>query len=223
MDYKPTLLKIYDLLQERYGRLNWWPGDSEFEVCAGSILTQNTSWTNVEKAIANLKKAGLLDARKILQQSDAELAGLIRPAGYHNLKAKRLKAVSAWVLANCNGDFNRLTDTPTGELRRDLLKIHGVGPETADCILLYALHRPVFVIDSYTRRVFSRLGLVSGDHGYQEMQVFFEDNLPRSVELFNDYHAQVVHLAKDVCKSKPACADCPLQEICQHARLLSGG
>ena len=208
--------KTFNTLFRRYGPQHWWPGDSPFEVMVGAVLTQNTAWTNVEKAIANLIANQALDARVILDTSPEQLAEWLRPSGYFNIKAKRLQNFCRWYIEH--GGYERLTTWPTPELRRGLLSINGVGPETADDILLYAFERPVFVIDAYTRRLFSRLGLIGGSEDYESLRQAIEHGLRREAErtvLFNEYHALIVKHAKDYCQSKPRCEACCLNRRCE--------
>jgi endonuclease-3 related protein len=215
------LEQIYDLLFERFGPQDWWPGDTPFEIIIGAILTQNTNWTNVEKAIANLKKNSVLSPDKLHKLDIKKLAGLIRPAGYFNIKAKRLKNFINWLFENYSGKLKNLEKVPTDRLRRELLSIKGVGPETADSILLYAFERPVFVVDAYTFRICSRHRLIDKGADYHQIQEFFESNLAASrkgrltadVQLFNEYHALLVRLGKDFCKPTPRCEDCPLNQL----------
>ncbi len=199
------LMQVYELLFERFGKQNWWPVSSnnkEFEVCVGAILTQNTAWTNVEKAIKNLKENNLLSKEAIAKVNVKKLANLIRSAGYFNQKAKKLKE-----FASFDGEVTR----------ENLLNIWGIGPETADSILLYAYNRPTFVIDAYTKRIFSRLG--RGEKSYEELQEMFMKNLPENYRLFNEYHALIVRLAKEHCRTKPECGNCPLNNVCQTGKL----
>lgn len=207
------LKKIYDLLYARFGSQDWWPGDTPFEVIVGAVLTQNTNWGNVEKAIANLKKAKALTPEKLHSMKPAELAELIRPAGYYNIKASRLKNLIGWLFINYAGKLAKLIDIPAVRLRDELLGVSGVGPETADSILLYALNRPVFVVDAYTRRILSRHRLIENDAEYEQIRMFFESNLPRDVQLFNEYHALLVRTGKEFCKPTPRCSDCPLNHL----------
>lgn len=219
MNRSDPWLAPYRLLLARHGRQHWWPGETPFEVMVGAVLTQNTAWTNVERAIANLKAADALDCADILALADAELAALIRPAGYFNVKAARLKALCRFLAER--GVAERPQELAgqgsLAELRRDLLAVHGVGEETADSILLYALGQPSFVVDAYTRRAWTRLGLLTGAEGYRDIQRLFEDHLPRELALYNEYHALIVRLGKDHCRPKPRCADCPLNSICPTA------
>jgi endonuclease-3 related protein len=204
---------IYDLLFVRFGPQHWWPGETPFEVIVGAVLTQNTNWGNVEKAIANLKKAKTLTPEKLHSLKPAKLAKLIRPAGYFNIKASRLKNLIGWLFMNYAGKLAKLKNIPTQQLRGQLLGVSGVGPETADSILLYALNRLVFVVDAYTKRILSRHHLIRFDAGYEQIRTFFESNLPENTQLFNEYHALLVRTGKEFCKPTPLCADCPLNHL----------
>jgi endonuclease-3 related protein len=216
------LKEIYDLLYKRFGPQDWWPGDTPFEVIVGAILTQNTNWTNVEKAITNIKNANLLTPEKLHHLDITKLAALIRPAGYFNIKAKRLKNFLDWFFENYEGNLVNLEKVRTSELREQLLSVKGIGPETADSILLYALNRPVFVVDAYTARICARhhlidedadLSVVSSSNHYHQIQETFESNLPCDIQLFNEYHALIVNLGKDFCKPTPKCEECPLNAL----------
>lgn len=209
------LLSVYGALEERYGPQHWWPGDSPFEVMVGAVLTQNTAWTNVEKAIANLKAADCLAPEAIARMPASRLARMIKSSGYFNVKAKRLQNFCRWY-ANAGGR-RRLAKRNTQSLRHELLTVNGVGRETADDILLYAFGRPVFVIDAYTRRLFSRLGLFESGMGYEEMRAGFESALPEDAALFNEYHALIVKHAKDICRKRPRCEACCLRPRCPSA------
>jgi len=205
------LLKIYKSLYDFFGPLNWWPGDSPFEIMVGAILTQNTSWSNVEKAISNLKKENLLEPWKLYRIDQEELARLIRPSGYYNIKAQRLKSFITFFVEEYNGSAKKMFSDDSEELRRKLLKIKGIGPETADSILLYAGNKPFFVVDAYTKRIFSRHKLISKDATYHQIQEFFVQSLGREAKLFNEFHAQIVMLGKTICTSRnPACSKCPI-------------
>ncbi len=195
-----------------YGPQHWWPGDSPFEVMVGAILTQNTAWPNVEKAIANLKRAGLLSPGGLAAAPPDQVAGLIRPSGYFNIKAGRLRCFCVFLLEK--GGEEALRREETAVLRKALLEVHGVGPETADDMLLYAFQRPVFVIDAYTRRIFYRLGLAQGSESYEALRQGFESALGPDVDLFNEYHALIVRHAKEACGKKPDCGACCLADIC---------
>ncbi len=203
---------IYQRLYRAFGPQNWWPGKNPFEIIIGAILTQNTAWTNVEKAIKNLEKQGLLSARGLRDVPLKDLAKAIRSAGYFNQKAKKLKAFIDFLFVNYGGSVKRMFKKETALLRQELLEIKGIGQETADSILLYAGNKPIFVIDAYTRRVLSRLQLISEKADYQEIQQLFTQNLPLDVQLFNEFHALFVRLGKDICKkTKPDCGCCPLK------------
>lgn len=209
------LQTVYRRLFERYGAQHWWPADTPFEVMVGAILTQNTAWSNVEKAIANLKVAEALTPEAITTVAHDTLAAWLRPSGYFNIKAQRLRNYCEWYLAQ--GGFASLNALDDATLRHAVLSVNGVGPETADDILLYAFQRPLFVIDAYTRRIFSRLGLVQHDSGYETLRHHFEDDLhkePNRVALFNEYHALIVLHAKEHCRVKPRCSGCPLRRGC---------
>jgi len=204
---------IYDRLFERFGPQHWWPGETPFEIIVGAILTQNTNWTNVEKAIGNLKKAGVLTPDKLHALDVGALAELIRPAGYFNIKAGRLKHFLDRLFERFEGQLDRLGALPADRLREELLSIKGIGPETADSIALYAFDKPVFVVDAYTGRILGRHGLLEPQAGYEEVRMLFESTLPRDVRLYNEYHALLVRLGKEHCKPKPQCAGCPLEDL----------
>lgn len=205
------LLRIYGKLYARFGPRHWWPADTALEVVVGAILTQNTAWTNVEKAIATLKHRRLLTAEKLYRLDIKTLASLIRPAGYYNIKAKRLKNFLEFLFTGYNGSLKKLFSSLLPDLRNRLLSINGIGPETADSILLYAARKPVFVVDAYTKRIFSRHNLIRPDADYRQVQRFFTDNLPKDEKLFNEYHALIVELGKNICKAKPRCRICPIR------------
>jgi len=207
------LIKFYELAFERFGPQHWWPGETQFEIITGAILTQNTSWTNVEKAIANLKSADLLTPERLYHFDLPQLAELIRPAGYYNIKAKRLKNFVGWLFDNYNGKLTSLESVDTDRLRAELLAIKGIGPETADSILLYAFDRPVFVVDAYTARIAFRHGLIGQDVGYEQLRELFQSNLPEDTQLFNEYHALLVRVGKEFCKPKANCPTCPLGKL----------
>jgi endonuclease-3 related protein len=207
------LTEIYQLLYERFGPQRWWPGQTQFEIIVGAILTQNTSWANVEKAIANLKSADRLTPEALHSLDHAQLAELIRPAGYFNVKAKRLMSFLNWLFEDYNGRLEDLEGVKTYQLRAELLSVKGIGPETADSILLYAFNRPVFVVDAYTARVAVRHHLIEPDAGYEQLQDLFQSNLQQDVQLFNEYHALLVRVGKEFCKPSPKCPACPLNHL----------
>ena len=215
------LRAIYTQLLARYGPQGWWPAESPFEVIVGAILTQSTNWQNVERAIENLKKHNALTPEQLSKLPEEKLAELIRPAGYFRQKAKKLKAFVAHLYAHYDGDLRRMLAQSTKKLRAELLSIWGIGPETADSILLYAAHKPVFVVDTYTRRIFSRLGLVSEKVSYEKLQGLFMQKLPRSAKLFNEYHALIVRHGKEICRPQPRCERCVLAHACQFYRRSS--
>ena len=203
---------IYQKLHRAFGPQHWWPAESSFEVIVGAILTQSTSWKNGEKAIGNLKKHKVLTAKKLYRLKSRKLATYIRPAGYYNIKTKRLKAFLKFFFEKYRGNLKRLSQKPLLILRQELLAVNGIGPESADSILLYALGKPAFVVDAYTKRIFSRHRLIKESVSYDETQDFFRQNLKNEVKLFNEYHALLVKLGKDYClKRIPRCAECPLK------------
>lgn len=212
-----TFLQVYKSLFSHYGPQHWWPGDSPFEVMVGAILTQNTAWTNVERAIANLKAISSLTPQSIIGLPVSELAVCLKPSGYFNVKAQRLRNFCQWYVDN--GKFESLSRFDTTTLRRHLLAINGIGPETADDMLLYAFERPVFVIDAYTRRLFSRLAVIDAAEGYETLRHRFEAALTPDAALFNEYHALIVCHAKAVCKKRPACTICCLAGRCPAREL----
>ena len=199
----------------RYGPQHWWPVKEPFEVIIGAILTQSTSWRNAGKAIHNLEKADVLSPKAIRRLGLSELATLIHPCGYYNAKAQKLKAFVDWLEKYHNGDLNHLFATKIDHLRQQLLSVYGIGNETADSIILYAGNKPIFVVDAYTHRIFSRIGLAPHVNGYLDYQAFFMANLPADVRLFNEYHALIVGLAKEVCRKLPLCPQCCLADICR--------
>ncbi len=184
----------------------------------GAILTQSASWLNVEKAIANLKATKTPSPEALRQFSLSEIAMLIRPCGYYNAKAFKLKSLAQWLGDNYDDDLNKLFAQDTDHLRQQLLSIHGIGQETADSIILYAANKPIFVIDAYTRRIINRIGLAPGNNSYAAYQVLFMDNLPIDVRLFNEYHALLVCLGKEVCRTRPLCQQCCLRNICHFSK-----
>ena len=217
---RENLMDIYNRLYKHFGPQHWWPGQTPFEVMVGAVLTQNTAWINVERAIANLRAAGCVDADRILAVRQATLAAMLRPAGYFNVKARRLRNYCRWY-RGCGG-HDAIAVMDTVHLRRELLSVNGIGPETADDILLYAFGRPVFVIDAYTRRLFGRLGLLDDSAGYETLRAYFERHLRADASLFNEYHALIVRHAKDICKTRPRCAECCLRGLCPAASVSRG-
>jgi endonuclease-3 related protein len=210
---RETLNEIYELLFKRFGPQHWWPGDTQFEIIIGAILTQNTNWTNVEKAITNIKSADLLSPEKLYYLDVPQLAELIRPAGYYNIKAKRLKSFLSWLFENYDGSLSNLEGLDTERLRAELLAIKGIGCETADSILLYAFNRPIFVVDAYTARVSIRHGLIEPSADYEQLRELFQSNLTEDVQLFNEYHALLVKVGKLFCRPKARCPGCPLERL----------
>ncbi len=208
--------EAYRLLYDHFGPQDWWPGDSPFEIMIGAVLTQNTNWSNVKKAIDNLKSEDLLRYESLCQVSVDELAQLIRPAGYYNLKAQRLRNLLDMIATHYQGELALFLEDDVQSARENLLAVKGVGPETADSILLYACEKPVFVVDMYTHRVFSRHNMVEEETDYSTIQNVFLDNLPRDIQLYNEFHALIVRVAGTFCKkTKPLCEQCPLQGLNQ--------
>ena len=212
MSKRNKFQRIYDSLNSHYGPQHWWPADTPFEVMVGAVLVQNTAWKNASTAISRLKEVGLMTPSAIHEISTDELSSYIVSSGYFNIKAVRLKALCQWLVEQ--GDIDQLKKLPLRSLRRDLLDIHGIGPETADDILLYALDKAVFVIDAYTRRLFSRLSLLQHDDSYENLRRGFEQALDEDVEAFKQYHALIVVHAKDICRKQPQCERCCLAKQC---------
>ncbi len=210
-----TLQEVYDRLLAAYGPQSWWPGESPFEVLVGAILVQNTSWQNVRKAIDNLRQADLMAPHALYSVPADELEELIRPAGYYRVKARRLRNLLALVVTRYGGSLEAMFQTRPSTLREQLLSVNGIGPETADSILLYAAGQPVFVVDAYTRRIMARLGLAGEAASYEKLQQLFMQHLPPDVRLYNEYHALLVALGKNICvKRMPRCGQCPLEDLC---------
>ncbi len=215
-----SLLALYERLFAAFGPQGWWPGETPFEVVVGAVLTQNTAWRNVERAIARLKKADALTPAAIAHAPRAMLEDWIRPAGFYRQKAARLQGVARFVLEE--GGMEALAEAArrnTDAARRKWLSLHGIGPETADSILLYAFDVPIFVIDAYTKRILARLGLASSEATYEDLQARFHAALPRDAKLFNEYHALFVALGKDFCRARPRCGGCPLLAHCPSAQV----
>ncbi|MFH1231895.1 MAG: endonuclease III domain-containing protein [Planctomycetota bacterium] len=205
---------IYNRLLSHFGKQHWWPARTPFEVIVGAILTQNTNWSNVEKAINNLNSSGLLTPEKLHRCKLSDLAVLIKPAGYFNIKAGRLKNFMDYLFENYDGDLERLFNKSVFSLREELLSVRGIGPETADSIVLYAAEKPSFVVDAYTYRIMFRHRLIPEETTYDELKAFFEESLQSDVKLFNEYHALLVRLGKTYCKkTKPLCNTCPLDDL----------
>ena len=213
---KKQLKSIYRVLFQTYGPQHWWPGDTPFEVLVGAVLTQNTSWANVEKAITNLKRERVLTFSRMLNAEPEKLASLIRPSGYFNIKTKRLRHLLVFIHTRYSGSLTRMFAEDSSRLRRQLLEMNGIGPETADSILLYAGEKPFFVVDAYTKRVFSRQGLIADNADYHAVRDFFMDNLPRNTRIYNEYHALIVRIGKEHCKKvRPLCGNCPIGPQCR--------
>ncbi len=223
-----ALRRAYSRMRRRFGHQGWWPGETPFEVCVGAVLTQNTNWGNVERAIANLKAAGVLEPRRLYALPPARLAGLIRPAGYFNVKARRLRAFLQTLVEEFDGDLRRLLGGPLEEARARLLSIHGIGAETADSMLLYAGARLTFVVDAYTRRIFARHGWCPPGADYEAVRALCQralNHLPpaRRLDYWQDYHAQLVAVGKDFCRPRqPRCAACPLRPLLPVGGPLGG-
>lgn len=208
------------MLYAKFGPRYWWPGDTKLEIIIGAILTQNTAWANVEKAIKNIKRAKALSVSRLSGVSEKNLARLIRPSGYYNIKANRIKNFLRFLNTRYSGSIDKMFRSHLYKLREELLAVKGIGQETADSILLYAGNKPVFVVDAYTKRVFSRHGFINEGADYEEAQSLFMDNLEKDKGLFNEFHALIVELGKSVCKSKkPLCGMCPIN----HLHLRGGG
>lgn len=216
MDISKLLIKIYKLLRKRFGYLNWWPAETPLEMAIGAILTQNVAWDNVEKSIRRLKERGLLEIESILNTDPKIIKECISPSGYYNIKYNRLISLLLFIKNELEGNIQNLKKYSLKLAREKLLLVNGVGKETADSILLYAVNFPIFVVDAYTKRAFYRIGVLkSPNMDYDEVQSIFMNNLKKDVRLFNDYHAQIVELSKNYCKKKPLCESCPLFSICR--------
>lgn len=209
----PPLHEIYQTLLTAWGPQHWWPGRTRFEIIVGAILTQNTAWTNVEKAIQRLRREKALTPQRLHEVKLETLAEWIRPAGYYNVKARRLRAFTATLFEDFEGKLNKLFALPQEELRATLLEIKGIGRETADSIILYAANRPQFVIDAYTRRILERHGWANAKADYDELAELFVSQLPPDITVYNEFHALIVNLGKDYCRPRPRCEDCPLRSF----------
>lgn len=213
-----ALLDVYARLWQAYGPQSWWPGAGGFEMVAGAILTQSAAWANVESALANLKRADALDPHRLLALPEAELGQLVRPSGYYNAKARKLRAFAQMLTDDFAGNLSRLYALPLPRLRERLLTTYGIGPETADDIVLYGAEKPSFVIDTYTRRIFTRLGFRPPRDRYEEWRASFMETLPADAGLYNEYHALIVRHAKVSCRARPLCGDCVLNDCCASAK-----
>ena len=218
-DNGALLLEVYRRLHAHYGPQHWWPGESRLEMILGAILTQATAWTNVEKALSNLKAAGLLSIQALKDIPEAELAAMIKPSGYFNAKARKVKSFIDHLWDNYEGDLDTFLSQEATELRGELLSIRGVGEETADDIILYAANIPSFVVDGYTRRILNRLGLAPDRESYRSYQDLFHHGLPADVVLYNEYHALLDRHAKETCKKEPLCGACCILELCPGAKI----
>lgn len=211
---------LYRGLVAVYGPQHWWPAQTTFEIIAGAVLTQNTAWTNAERALSNLREADVMNADRILNLPEEELNELLRPSGCYRVKSRRLCAICEWLRVHNRDD--RIGTRTTGELRRSLLSVRGVGPETADAILLYAFGRPVFVVDAYARRLFSRIGLITGKEACREIQAQVELTLDSATQDYNEFHALIVEHCKQACRKSPGCRDCLIRETCVYSSQHSG-
>jgi len=207
----PDLLCVYDTLLAYYGHRGWWPGETVIEIIVGAILTQNTSWKNVERAITNLKHRNLLTVRALLRADVADLAEAVRPSGYYNIKARRLRSFLDFLARRYRGSLAAMFRQPLDRLRAEILSVKGIGPETADSILLYAGGLPVFVVDLYTYRLVTRHGWLPERIDYHNMQRWFAERLPQEIDLYKDFHAQIVAVGNEFCRKRPRCQDCPLR------------
>ncbi len=215
------LQEIYERLFIAFGPQDWWPGDSPFEIMVGAVLVQNTAWRNVERAIENLRDADVMNPHALYAVPSAELAEMIRPAGYYQVKAKRLRNLLKFVVEEFDGSLEAMFATSLPTLREQLLSIHGIGPETADAILLYAGGLPTFVVDTYAHRVLARHGWIGYDADYHEIKDLFESILPQDAQLYNEYHALLVRVGKDFCKrAEPKCDACPLVDLLPKSRIV---
>lgn len=213
---RARLERIYTLMMTHYGPTHWWPGDTPFEIAVGAVLTQNTAWRNVERAIENLKREHLLHPKRILECPNGDLEAALVPSGYFRVKAKRLRSFCGHLVTHYGGSMKRMAARPLEQLRPELLEINGIGPETADDILLYACEKPVFVVDAYTRRILSRHGLVKPDIAYEPLRALFEKRLAQDVPLYKEYHGLLVYIGKDFCRRVPRCEECPLAASLQR-------
>jgi endonuclease-3 related protein len=211
-----ALLDIYHRLMARYGPQHWWPAQEPFEVIVGAILTQSAAWSNVEKAITNLRSARALSPEALRRLPLDKVASLVYPSGYYNAKARKLKSFAHWLGEYYDDNLGELFHADVDHLRQQLLSVHGIGQETADSIILYAANKPVFVIDAYTQRIVRRIGLAPDSNNYRTYQTFFMRHLPNDTRLYNEYHALLVCLGKNVCRRQPLCQQCCLSDICHY-------
>jgi endonuclease-3 related protein len=218
---KASLLSIYYALLGHFGSQHWWPAESRFEVIIGAILTQNTAWQNVERVIENLKKEGILTPEGIFHAPEEKLQTLLKPAGYFRIKTKRLKHFINFLFEEHSGNLTSLRGLPKDRLREQLLNVNGIGPETADSIVLYATDKLSFVVDAYTKRIFSRLGVIETNTSYAGIKEYFEKNLPRDLKIYKEFHALIVKLGKIYCKAKPLCNDCPIRTYCSYNNVFN--
>ena len=221
LTHREKLLDIYDRMLARYGPQHWWPADTWFEIVVGAVLTQAAAWTNVRKAISNLVAADALNPQAIRRLSEEELARLIYPSGFFNSKARKLKAVAEYLGRRFNDDLSAMSREDADLLRKELLDVYGIGEETADAILLYAVGKATFVADNYTKRVFSRLGAAPSQGPYATYRALFMDHLPADRELFSEYHALIVRHGKEVCRKSPICQECCLLEVCPTGQAVT--
>lgn len=218
---------IYDRLLSVFGPRNWWPSKTPLETAVGAVLAQSVAWKSARIAVGTLEESGMLDIDRLIQAEAKEIARLIIPSRYYNQKADRLKNLAIHLHDKYGGDFDRMAAEDPDKVREGLLSVKGIGRETADSIMLYACGIPIFVVDAYTKRIFGRIGLIREDDDYETVRLFFTTHLPRSAPLFNDYHAQIVHLGNRICKKVPLCSDCPLASGegwsgCRHHRAAQG-
>jgi len=209
---------MYSLMAAHYGPTHWWPGDSAFEIAVGAVLTQNTAWSNVERAIDNLKREKLLRPRAILKCPLDLLEHALTPSGYFRVKAQRLRSFCDFLVTRYQASMKRMAKVPLERLRPQLLAVHGIGPETADDILLYACDKPVFVVDAYTRRILGRHGLIPADIGYEDLRGLFEAHIEPDLHVYKELHGLIVYVGKDFCRRKPRCAECPLRPVLKRGQ-----
>lgn len=223
MDPAEQLMTLYERMLRHFGPQHWWPGESPLEIMIGAVLTQNTNWSNVERAVKNLRRENLINIEKLVKIDQSALAELIRPAGYFNIKAKRLRSLIDFVWREYEGDLDRFFNLPIDQLRENLLSVNGVGRETADDIVLYAAGKPTFVVDAYTYRIMVRHRLIAEDDDYEAIKEMFETHLPTDVALFNEYHALLVATGKNFCRKLARCEGCPLETLDHDPSLPSWG